>query len=52
MMWLHYSPEWFEESTNPRNGSVRLISQSRDMGYIFGGVEEKKLDLLLKPLAI
>lgn len=25
MQWLHYSPEWYEASTNPKNASVAII---------------------------
>ena len=34
MMWCHLPYEWFEEELNPENGSVRLIQNEKDMGYI------------------
>ena len=40
MMWCHFSPEWFEAESNPRNGAVRLIEGSTDRGYIFDGFRD------------
>jgi len=37
MMWLHKSPEWFEEEPNPGNCAVRLLQDGEDKGYIFKG---------------
>ena len=37
MMWCHFSPEWFEEERNPRNGAVRLLEGGADRGYLFEG---------------
>lgn len=41
MMWMHYSPEWFDAEANPGNCSVRLIEGARgqyvDRGYVVGG---------------
>lgn len=34
MMWCHLTPEWFDAEPNPKNGSVRLISNGEDMGYL------------------
>lgn len=34
MMWCHLPYEWFNEEPNPKNGSVRLIQDDKDMGYI------------------
>ncbi|KAL6071750.1 Histidine phosphatase family protein, variant 3 [Balamuthia mandrillaris] len=35
MMWLHLSPEWFEEEPNPSNCSIRVIDNGADKGYIW-----------------
>jgi broad specificity phosphatase PhoE len=37
MMWLHLPYEWFEDEKNPPNGSIRLIEDKTDRGYIHGG---------------
>ena len=37
MMWCHFSPEWFESESNPRNSAIRLIEDSSDRGYVFDG---------------
>lgn len=37
MMWLHRPWEWFEQETNPANGSVRLLEDGEDLGYIYEG---------------
>lgn len=34
MMWLHYTPEWFDAEPNPENGAVRVIENGKDLGYI------------------
>lgn len=35
MQWFHHTPEWFEREKNPENGSIRLIEDKEDHGYIF-----------------
>lgn len=35
MQWLHKSPEWYDAEPNPVNGSVRLIEDTTDYGYIY-----------------
>lgn len=35
MQWLHLPVEWFEKEPNPKNCSIRLISDGQDKGYIF-----------------
>lgn len=35
MQWLHLPVEWFEREPNPKNCSIRLISDGEDKGYIF-----------------
>jgi 2,3-bisphosphoglycerate-dependent phosphoglycerate mutase len=35
--WLHLPYEWLEAEPNPLNGSVRLIEDGKDLGYIFEG---------------
>lgn len=37
MMWLHRSPEWFEDEPNPHNCAVRLVVGSQDLGDVFPG---------------
>lgn len=37
MRWLHKSPEWFEEEPNPPNASIRHITGTLDLGYIYPG---------------
>lgn len=37
MMWCHLSPEWFDAEPNPNNGSVRLIHDGIDIGYLNSG---------------
>lgn len=37
MMWLHFTPEWFEKEQNPHNCGIRLIDGNMDKGYIFQG---------------
>jgi broad specificity phosphatase PhoE len=37
MMWLHREWEWFEHEPNPGNGSVRLLEDGVDKGYIYEG---------------
>eukprot|EP00050_Salpingoeca_kvevrii_P021954 m.118931 g.118931 ORF g.118931 m.118931 type:complete len:360 (+) comp9535_c0_seq8:858-1937(+) len=53
MMWCKKSPEWFQNTINPPNCSIRLIEsdiEGWDCGYIFGGfgpsgpVDKKKLN--------
>ncbi len=39
-VWCHYSPEWLATSQNPNNCAVRLLTNSQDQGYIFGGWTE------------
>ena len=39
MMWLHLPYEWMHAEPNPRNGSVRLIEDGEDRGYIFAGFD-------------
>jgi len=34
MQWLHLSVEWFENERNPRNASIRLLSNNKDFGYL------------------
>lgn len=34
MRWLHRSVEWFEREPNPANGSVRVISGTKDLGLL------------------
>lgn len=34
MMWCHYTPEWFEAEPNPPNGSIRVIEEGKDLGYV------------------
>ena len=55
MMWLHRTPEWFEQERNPGNGCIRLLenctflrvptfflinSTDADKGYVFDGFDE------------
>lgn len=40
MMWLHYTPEWFENEPNVNNCAIRLIEGYQDRGYIFDGYSE------------
>ncbi|MDB4278113.1 histidine phosphatase family protein [Deltaproteobacteria bacterium] len=35
MMWLNKPYEWFEAERNPPNGSIRLIVDDEDRGYIW-----------------
>lgn len=37
MMWMHYTPEWFNEERNPSNCSIQLIDGNDYVGYIHGG---------------
>lgn len=39
-MNFHRDVEWFEKERNPRNCSIRLISNGEDFGYIYGGPKE------------
>lgn len=34
LRWFHYSPEWYQEETNPKNCWIREIDGSVDLGYI------------------
>jgi 2,3-bisphosphoglycerate-dependent phosphoglycerate mutase len=34
MQWLHLTPEWFEAEKNPANGSIRIINDNTDLGYL------------------
>lgn len=53
MMWMHHSVEWLENSTNPKNGSIRWISGKNDRGFIYGHEEVvQQDDALLKTLPI
>jgi hypothetical protein len=38
-MWLHLTPEWFEEEPNPPNCSIRVIDNCVDLGYIWPAKE-------------
>ena len=40
MMWLHHPFEWFGKERNPLNCSVRLISDNKDLGYVYEGGTE------------
>jgi len=40
MCYFNLTPEWFEEEPNPTNGSVRLIKNNTDHGYIWPKEEE------------
>lgn len=42
MMWLHQTPEWFAQQRNPRNCSVRELSDGEDLGYAFHGFEHAR----------
>lgn len=37
--WLHLPFEWLEKEPNPRNCSIRLIEDGKDMGYVFEGYD-------------
>ncbi len=43
MQWLHYTPEWYEESINPKNASVAIIESNGfepyRLHYGFAGFE-------------
>ena len=34
LRWFHYSPEWYQEETNPKNCWIREIDGTTDLGYI------------------
>ena len=34
MRWFHYSPEWYQEESNPKNCMIREIDGDVDLGYI------------------
>lgn len=34
MRWLHLPFEWFEKEPNPKNCSVRVINDGKDLGYL------------------
>ncbi len=34
MGWLHLPFEWFEKESNPKNCSVRVIDNNKDLGYL------------------
>jgi len=42
MMWLHKSPEWFEDERNPSNCAIRLLEDGQDKGYIFEGFPKEQ----------
>jgi len=44
MMWLHLTPEWFEEEANPPNCCIRNIENSVDKGYIWPNSFAKQED--------
>jgi 2,3-bisphosphoglycerate-dependent phosphoglycerate mutase len=50
-MWLHLTPEWFEEEPNPANCSIRLIENNVDKGFVYvpkrPGLSASDTDLLL-----
>jgi len=47
MMWLHLTPEWFEIEPNPKNCSIRVITENYlDGGYVWGGVDTSSRDIL------
>jgi 2,3-bisphosphoglycerate-dependent phosphoglycerate mutase len=35
LQWLHHSPEWIQNETNPGNCWIRLIDDKEDKGYIY-----------------
>ena len=41
MMWLHHTPEWFDQEPNPKNCAIRLIEGNQDMGYLFDGFKNR-----------
>jgi len=47
MMWLHLTPEWFEIEPNPKNCSIREITEDNlDGGYVWGGPDSSPRDIL------
>jgi len=52
MMYMDLTPEWFEESQNPVNCSIRMVKNGKDHGYIWPQDPVKEIadtDLLNKP---
>jgi len=39
MAWLSLPYTWFENEPNPKNCSIRLIENKKDMGYIYPGFD-------------
>lgn len=41
LRWFHYSPEWYEAESNPKNCWIREIDGKEDKGYIYCPGKEK-----------
>jgi hypothetical protein len=55
MMWCHYSPEWFDSSSNFPNCAVRILDSAIpgwDGGGLFGGYTTRYVDQIYIHLCI
>eukprot|EP00667_Euglena_gracilis_P016632 EG_transcript_17416 len=41
LMWMNYSPEWFDKSCNPPNCSIWHLRNQEDHGFLSGGFDRK-----------